>query len=203
MPDDLALIQIVDAALAEAARKSDAWLACRPGCAECCMGPFAITAPDAARLRRGLADLESLDPARAARVRARAAEAVQHLERDYPGDTVARVLAEDGAAEDDPCPALDPGTKTCDLYAARPITCRTFGPAVSFGGEALVVCDLCYQGATEAQIAACQVELDPGLLQESDTGDTIVAFALTASKCAAVCFATELRPPATLPAGRV
>ena len=29
--------------------------------------------------------------------------------------------------DDVPCPALDPETGGCDLYAARPITCRTFG----------------------------------------------------------------------------
>ena len=40
---DRSLIQIVDAALAEAARKSGAWLVCRSGCTECCMGPFSIT----------------------------------------------------------------------------------------------------------------------------------------------------------------
>jgi Fe-S-cluster containining protein len=185
-PGDAALIQIVDAALAEAARKSGPWLACRPGCAECCIGPFAITPLDAARLTRGLADLETLDPARAARVRARATEAVRRLERDYPGNTLARVLREDDAAENDPCPALDPDTKTCDLYDARPITCRTFGPAVSFGGDALAVCELCYHGATDAEIAACEVEIDPGNLEARllhglpASGDTIVAFALTA-----------------------
>ena len=50
--NDAALIQIVDAALAEAARKAGPWLACRLGCTECCMGPFAITPSDAERLRQ-------------------------------------------------------------------------------------------------------------------------------------------------------
>ena len=61
MPDDQALLQIVDAALAEAARKSGAWLVCRPGCTECCLGPFPITQLDARRLREGLAELERRD----------------------------------------------------------------------------------------------------------------------------------------------
>ena len=53
---DRELIQIVDAAMAEAARLGGAWLVCRPGCAECCLGPFPITQLDARRLREGLAD---------------------------------------------------------------------------------------------------------------------------------------------------
>ncbi len=184
MEGDLRLIQIVDAALAEAARKSGPWLVCRPGCCECCIGPFAITPLDALRLRQGLAALEDADPERAACVRARAAHSVERLTRDYPGDTPARVLAEETAAENDPCPALDPETKTCDLYAWRPITCRTFGPPVRLVGEALAVCELCYEGATEDEIAACEVEVDPDnlegrLLEELPaSGDTIVAFAL-------------------------
>ena len=176
MDGDRRLIQIVDAALAEATRKSGPWLVCRPGCFECCIGPFAITSLDAARLREGLAELQEVDPGRAARVRARATEAVERLKRDYPGDTLARVLAEDEAAENDVCPALDPEAGTCDLYAWRPITCRTFGPPVHFAGEALGVCELCYRGATDEQIAACEVELPA---ESSAEGDLLVAFALT------------------------
>jgi len=176
MTGDQELIQIVDAAVAEAARKSGAWLVCHAGCAQCCIGPFPITAFDARRLREGLSGLEATDPERAARVRARATEAVRCLERDYPGDTVARVLGEDDAAENEPCPALDPETQMCDLYAARPITCRMFGPPVRFAGESLAVCELCYEGATPEQVAACEVEIDTK--EFGDPGETIVAYAL-------------------------
>src|SRR5437868_6881996 len=126
---DRELIQIVDAALAEAARKSGAWLVCRLGCTQCCIGPFAISQLDALRLRRGLAELEAFDSERACRVRERAHKSIERISCQYPGDTVARLLAEDdsGLADDEPCPALDPETGGCDLYAARPITCRTFG----------------------------------------------------------------------------
>ncbi len=173
------LIQIVDAALAEAARKAGSWLACRPGCYECCIGPFAITALDARRLREGLAVIESRV---AASVLDRARASVARFERDYPGDTVARLLAEDDAGEAEPCPALDPETGTCDLYAWRPITCRTFGPAVRFNGESLAVCELCYQGATPEEIAATAVDIDPDNLESEllagDATETIVAYAL-------------------------
>jgi Fe-S-cluster containining protein len=149
------LIRIVDAAMAEAARKSGAWLVCRPGCWECCVGPFPITQADARRLRAGLAELEAGDAARAARVRWRAAAAT---ERD-----------------DEPCPALDPETGACDLYAARPVTCRVFGPPVQWGGDAVGVCELCFHGASDAEIAACAVELE---IAEDESQPTSVAGAL-------------------------
>jgi Fe-S-cluster containining protein len=188
---DVALIQIVDAALAEAARKSGPWLVCRLGCTQCCMGPFAITQLDAYRLRRGLAELEFRDPARAIRVRQRAREAVARISNDFPGDAATGLLADNefpDSMDQDPCPALDPETGGCDLYAARPITCRTFGPPVRCGEEAVGVCELCFQGASDAEIAACEVESDPDglelrLLKELEQvtgarGETIVAFAL-------------------------
>ena len=104
--------------------------------------------------------------------------------REYPGDTIARVLADDDAAKDEPCPALDPETRTCDLYSCRPLTCRTFGPAMRFGDGPLEVCELCYQGAGEDEIAACEVAVDPENLERrlleklGDPRATTVAFAI-------------------------
>ena len=186
---DRELIQIVDAVMAEAVRLGGAWVVCEPGCAECCRGPFPITQLDARRLREGLAQLERHDPERAARVRRRSRESVARL-ADFPGDMTTGILDEDEEAEErfaalpdeEYCPALDPATLTCDLYEARPITCRVFGPAVRSGGDVLGVCELNYRGATDEQIAACQVQVDPdGLEDELIQGErqqTIVAFAL-------------------------
>ncbi len=142
---DAALIQIVDAALAEAARRSGPWLVCRPGCMQCCLGSFEINQLDARRLRQGLTTLDGSDPERAARVRQRA-----------------RAFAD---GDDEPCPALDPATGLCDLYAARPLTCRTFGPPVRCGSDAVGVCELCFADATDAEIAACEVEIDPQAME--------------------------------------
>lgn len=185
MADDRELIQIVNAALAEATGKAGAWIKCRPGCYECCLGAFEISALDAQRLRRGLADLQTRDPARATRVRARAGESAARLRREHPDDTANRVLSE--AADDkEPCPALDPATGTCDLYESRPLACRTFGPAIR-SGDAVAICELCFPGATEEEIAKCAVELDPGALEipflqelvDQDSPDpTLVALAL-------------------------
>jgi len=88
-------------------------------------------------------------------------------------------------ADDEVCPALDPQTGTCDLYAWRPMTCRTFGPPVRSGPEqGLAVCELCYHGASDEQIAACEMVPDPDGLEEkllrqmAEKGNTIVAFCL-------------------------
>jgi Fe-S-cluster containining protein len=188
---DGALIQIVDAALIEAAQKSGPWLVCRLGCTQCCMGPFAITQLDTRRLQHGLAQLELSDPPRAAHVRQRARQAVARISHDFPGDPVTGLLAQNefpDSMDEDPCPALDPDTGACDLYAARPITCRAFGPPVHCGEESVGVCELCFHGASDAEIAACEVESDPDglelrLLDELEQmtgarGETIVAFAL-------------------------
>lgn len=205
---DHALVQIVDAALAEAARKAGPWLVCRPGCTACCMGPFLISQLDALRLRQGLAQLESSDPERAARVRERAHLYVERIAPEFPGNPATGIIEESDEAEnafpeladDEPCPALDPETGTCDLYAARPMTCRTFGPPVrchapadgpsnpESGSEGLGVCELCFTGATEEEIASCEVELDSenlegALIEEAERttglhGRTMVGFAL-------------------------
>jgi Fe-S-cluster containining protein len=192
---DRQLIQIVDSALADAARRSGDWLVCRPGCTQCCIGVFAINQLDAHRLREGLADLELTAPDRARQVRERAREASVRLAADFPGDPASGLLDEGAIAEerfadfanDEPCPALDPETGNCELYEARPMTCRTFGPPVR-SEDGLGVCELCFQGASDAEIAACEMIPDPEdleskLLQEHETatgvrGDTIVAFAL-------------------------
>src|SRR5438270_242480 len=140
---DQQLVQIVDAALAEAASKSGPWLVCRPGCTQCCMGAFSITQLDALRLRQGLEELERSDPARAARVRERVRDSIALLAPQFPGNPQTGILDEDEEAEerffefanDEPCPVLDPATGLCDLYTSRPITCRVFGPPVRSGPE--------------------------------------------------------------------
>src|SRR5262249_54099412 len=115
---DRQLVQIVDAALAEAARKSGSWLACRPGCTQCCLDPFPISQLDALRLQQGLTELEKSDPTRANRVKHRAREFVRRFAASFPGDQRTGILDESEEAEakfadfanDEPCPALDPKT---------------------------------------------------------------------------------------------
>lgn len=206
---DQKLIQIVDSALADVTRRSGHWLACRPGCTQCCIGAFPINQLDALRLRQALADLEKNAPERGARVRQRARDSRARLAEDFPGDPISGILHEGEAAEqrfadfanDEPCPVLDPKTGYCELYEARPMTCRVFGPPVRSevpaedglardgeGEGGLGICELCFQGASAEEIAACELKPDPDdlesrLLAELEKatgfrGDTIIAFCL-------------------------
>jgi Fe-S-cluster containining protein len=192
---DRKLIQIVDSALTDTARRSGNWLACRGGCTQCCIGVFPINQLDALRLQRGLAELESSAPERAAAIRKRARESVARLKPEFPGDTSTGLLDEGEAAErrfedygnDEPCPVLDPKTGLCELYESRPMTCRVFGPPVR-SEDGLGVCELCFQGATDQEIAACEMIPDPydlesRLLRELEKrsgrcGNTLIAFCL-------------------------
>ena len=129
---DRELIQIVDAAMAEAVRLAGAWVVCKPGCAECCLGPFPITQLDAWRLRQGLAQLERRDPLRAARVRRRARESVARM-ADFPGDLTTGMLDEDEEAEERfaalPQPASSP--ERARKKAKAPLTSsRPLSPGV-------------------------------------------------------------------------
>jgi Fe-S-cluster containining protein len=192
---DQKLIQIVDSALADATHRSGPWLACRPGCTQCCFGVFSISQLDALRLSHGLGDLEGRDPQRAGAIRERARTAIERLAAEFPGDPKTGILADNEDAEarfedfanDEPCPVLDPATGRCELYESRPITCRAFGPPVR-SEDGLGVCELCFQGASNEEIAECEMEVDPDdlesrLLEELQeagipSGRTIVAFAV-------------------------
>ena len=189
---DSQLVQIVDAALTDAARRAGDWLACRPGCTQCCHGTFAINALDAARLRAGMQALRAENPEKAKVVAERSRAWIAEYGASFPGDATTGVLGtsdEEQAqfeefANEAACPALDPATGLCDVYAWRPMTCRVFGPPVRMGdGEALGCCELCFVGASEEKIAACEMqvprELEERLLEETrDTRETVVAFAL-------------------------
>jgi Fe-S-cluster containining protein len=192
---DTQLVQILDAALADTARRSGDWLVCRPGCTQCCVGVFSIHQLDAARLQQGMRELAGSDPKRARAVQERARRSVERLSPDFPGNPATGLLDSSEEAEarfedfanDEPCAALDPVTGLCDLYLARPVTCRVFGPPVR-SQQGLGVCELCYHGASEEEIAACEMPVDPDgleaeLLQEFEQasgrqGRTLVAFAL-------------------------
>ncbi len=192
---DQKLIQIVDAALADASRRSGDWLVCRPGCTQCCVGVFAINQLDAMRLTRGLAKLENQSSERAAAVRMRARESWSRLSPEFPGNKATGILADDEKAaqkfeqfgNEEVCPALDPATGLCELYEFRPMTCRVFGPPVR-SEDGLGVCELCFQGASDEEIAACEMVPDPDDLEsrlleqvEKDSkrcGDTIIASCL-------------------------
>jgi Fe-S-cluster containining protein len=190
------LLRILNLALASSIQRSGPHLACRPGCAQCCHGVFQISALDAHRLRQALAAAE---PSLKSRIESRIEHARTHLLPFFPGNPETGVLSADDEAVElfeewahaDPCPILDPATQTCDLYAARPILCRTFGPPIRNDPAdleaGLSLCELCFTHATEDEIVAAETDSTFRLLQDSEEeayerthpneGTTIVAFA--------------------------
>lgn len=191
---DVKLLRIVDRAMAEAASRAGTHLLCRPGCTPCCFGPFQIGAADAWRLRRGLAELFETDPdrARAVTERARRDWAIQRAV--FPGDGHG-ICNGDEAAEEafctafekEPCPALDPEAGTCDLYPARPVSCRTFGPPMRLSGDELPPCSICFTTATPAEVERVRADLDVSEIQDAladeltlrgEGGDTTVCAVL-------------------------
>jgi Fe-S-cluster containining protein len=189
---DRELVQIMDASLADAARRAGGWLVCRLGCTQCCYGAFAISPLDALRLRDGMEALRGTDPGLAAKIERRARRWVAEHGAEFPGDVTTGMLGDSAAeqerfeefANDEACPALDPATGRCDVYAWRPMTCRVFGPPVTMGeGDSLGHCELCFVGASEDEVAGCEMavphEVEAELLAEIPTkAETVVAFAL-------------------------
>jgi Fe-S-cluster containining protein len=190
---DFELVQIVDAAFADAAQRSGPHLVCRPGCTQCCYGAFAINALDALRLRHAMSELSASDPALAAQIRERARRYLAEFGSSFPGDPVGGILDTSEAAQEAfeefaneaACPALNPETGLCEVYAARPMTCRVFGPPVRAEAgnvkddaeddlegdtEGLAVCELCFTEATPEEIAAAEMRVphaeEARLLQE-------------------------------------
>jgi Fe-S-cluster containining protein len=191
------LFPIVDAALASAAERSGDWLACKPGCHQCCIGVFPISPLDAESLADALHALSQTDPTRAERIHTRAAASRARLTPEFPGNAATGELftephheeAFDDFANEETCPVLDPTTGTCDLYASRPTQCRTFGPPIRNEDDAFAVCELCFNGAPESEVLRCEMDqswrpLEDELIQAAASrihhpNPTLIAFALT------------------------
>jgi Fe-S-cluster containining protein len=193
---DGSLLQELDDGFARVARQAGEWLACRPGCSECCHGPFPITRLDEWRLRRALVKLEQEQPHRALAIVTRAQAAVTRLSDGFPGDP--QTGRPDNALErldpflekhgDLACPALDPESGHCELHDARPIACRTYGPPLKFGDRKAAPCRLCFSNAPEELLASCRFEPDPTGIEgeilrsigarDDEPWETLIAFAL-------------------------
>ena len=191
---DRRLLALVDAALDRARAAAGTHLVCQSGCTPCCFGPFAITQLDAWRLREGLRALAKTEPERADSVRWRAAAAAA---RQAPAFGVREkgIFATEAEEErfyqtfaSDPCPALDPDSGACTLYAWRPVACRTYGPPVRMHGDDLPPCPLCFKRAAREEIEAARQTIDVGHVQDALTdrveqetgrrGMTTIAFAI-------------------------
>ena len=136
--------------------------------------------------------MQTADPEKAKTVRQRAGVWIAEFGPQFPGDATTGTLGVtevererfEEFANEAACPALDPATGLCDVYAWRPMTCRVFGPPVRMGeGEALGCCELCFVGASEEEIAAREMpvphEIEEKLVEEiGDATETVVAYAL-------------------------
>jgi len=200
---DRQLLQIADAAFADAASRSGPHLVCRPGCTQCCHGAFAINALDAQRLRQGIAELSSAAPEKAAMIRARADLYWNEFGPSFPGDTTTGILGETEEAQEAfeefaneaACPALNPESGLCELYEYRPMTCRVFGPPVRSQAEpgeseqpeeGLAICELCFTTANSEEIIAAEMQVphaeEAALLNQlGQPGETIIAWCLKSS----------------------
>ena len=182
----------MDEALADATVRAGLHLACRQGCTQCCQGAFVVSPLDALRLRAGMEALQASNPELAAEIKHRAEMWVVEYGASFPGNLETGLLGDtpeerarfEDFADDAACPALDPESGRCDIYAWRPMTCRVFGPPVRMGdGTELAHCELCFIGAGKDEVAACEMtvpyDLEADLLNEiSSKGETVVAFAL-------------------------
>jgi Fe-S-cluster containining protein len=189
---DSFLVQIMDSALADAKARAGERLVCKLGCTQCCHGAFVLSPLDALRLRAGMETLRATEPALAAEVAHRAGMWVVEHGAEFPGDVETGTLGNseeererfESFANEAACPALDPETGRCDVYAWRPMTCRIFGPPIRMGdGAALAHCELNFVGSSEDEVAACEMplayDLEAELLEEIPSKDeTVVAFAL-------------------------
>lgn len=188
---DRALVREFDARVRAAARLAGGHLTCHRGCTPCCIGVFDITALDAARLRRGMAELEARRPRVAREVRDRATAQWEAQRSEFPGDTGLRELGSDQAARERffsclghlACPALRPRDGSCRLYRWRPLSCRSYGLPLTGPDGVLPPCPLNFRTARPAEVAAAAVDPDPGdreseLLALVVGGDTTIAAAL-------------------------
>lgn len=138
---------------------------CGQGCCACCVGIFPITRLDAQELRRGL---HALSPTQKDTIITRAAGQVGLIEASHPrlrltpcldewADTTIDAMVEQFAHL--PCPALG-NDGSCQIYAFRPITCRTMG----IPGES----DGLVHGACTIQTAVPIIRLSSSLRTDFD-----------------------------------
>jgi len=132
-----------DRAFAAIQQRQAPFMLCRAGCRDCCRARLSITRVEAEFLRRGLAGLP-------ASVRGELARRTRDEGREM-------------------CPALDPQGR-CEVYASRPLICRSYGVPLRHRREvALVhppvidVCDLNFVGTPLRTLPAGDVIDQTGL----------------------------------------
>jgi Fe-S-cluster containining protein len=147
-----------------------------------------------------MVEMREKNPRLASEIEGRAKKWLAENGVEFPGSLTTGLLGESDEerarfeeyANDAACPALNLETGLCDVYEARPMTCRVFGPPVRVdaGGagdvKALGHCEICFTEATEEEVQKCEMsvphELEAEVLKElegaENLGETLVVFAL-------------------------
>jgi hypothetical protein len=132
----------IDAFGARVAERYPGALACGPGCSDCCKRELTVTAIEADRIARLVAELSP----------------------------EARAALAERASGAPACVALDPDGR-CAIYAARPVVCRSHGVPLRFtedapdGRRALPVLDVCPRNFVGQDLAG----VDPGCVLDQQT----------------------------------
>jgi uncharacterized protein len=103
----LLIVEAVDAEFARNRELHGDRIHCRPGCTDCCYHVFPISALEAARILKGL---EQMEPEQR--------QALEGRAREYLSERLLRGTRL-------PCPALVEGV--CSIYEFRPLMCHKFG----------------------------------------------------------------------------
>ena len=133
-------------------------LQCRVGCTLCCHGLFEIASADVAVIAEGL---RALSPERRRAIVRRAEQRIADL--DHPNLREASDREKESffdRASDVPCPALTEEGR-CEIYASRPLVCRTFGLPLREGARMLgEVCELNFLRATSGEMERAAWDLE-------------------------------------------
>lgn len=113
----LALREKVDAQVSQITAGQPDAFACRPGCESCCLVSLTLSTVEAAAVVRGLEAEGASDDDYRASLRQRLASGHKTVEAESPR-----------------CVLLD-GNGRCQLYASRPLVCRTQGLALRYPSD--------------------------------------------------------------------
>jgi Fe-S-cluster containining protein len=129
------LLERLDEWFSASAERNPGIIPCRPGCSNCCNGPFDISVADALMVREAFNRLPEserdavLEGARKQVLRMKQLEPGWDMRLGLEGiseagfDRLAETLG------DEPCPLLDQAG-SCRIYADRPLICRMIGLGV-------------------------------------------------------------------------
>jgi len=116
----------VDAFFARVAARHGDDMQCETGCSDCCQVRLTVTAVEAAAIRVELAT--------------------------WPEPRRCALAGHAAATAPDRCAALD-ATGRCEIYAARPMVCRSHGAPIRITRQSLPVVESCFRNFTRIEPA--------------------------------------------------